>query len=481
MKKIVYVNPPYGDDFVRSARWAAKSRGRVQRHPEQALILIAMLERDGHKCKFIEGAARNMTREEVISEVIKFAPDIAVIHTTTPSIYNDINYAFDIKKSYPNCINVLVGAHVSAEPENTFDIAGCSVDVIARGEPEKALCEISEDKKFSEVQGISYRCESDIVNNSSASPIDVNTLPFPAWKHIDPHWYHDAGKLYPFLTLYSARGCHGACTFCRERHVINGSNVRVRSAKAVVDEIEYDIALFPYLKEIMFETDTFTANPKHVIDVCNEIITRGLHKKIKWSCNIRVDVQLNLLPLMKKAGCRMLMVGFEFGTNDQLNAVAKGTTIEMADKFAYNAHKLGFVIHGCFMIGAPGETEQSAQATIDFAKSLPLDTIQISGIAVYPGTPLYRWAKEKKYLTVTNWEDWVNDKKEQVTLLSYPQMSKSKIDFYIDKGLREFYLRPVQIIKMLFTVRSFHDIIRKFYGLKSFLNYFFVKKLRVKR
>lgn len=168
----------------------------------------------------------------------------------------------------------------------------------------------------------------------------------------------------------------------------------------------------------------------------------------------------------------MLMVGFEFGTNEQLEAVKKGTTIEKARDFAKKAKKLGFTIHGCFMIGAPNETPKSAQATIDFAKSLPLDTIQVSGIAVYPGTELYKWAKENNYIRAKDWTDWVDENKEQVTLLSYPQMSKEEIDYYIDKGLKEFYMRPSQMLRMFFNIRSFDDIVRKFYGLKSFLDYF---------
>jgi radical SAM superfamily enzyme YgiQ (UPF0313 family) len=302
--------------------------------------------------------------------------------------------------------------------------------------------------------------------------LDVNELPFPSWKHIDPRWYHDAIKRYPFITIYSARGCFGLCTFCRETQVVNGRKLRRRSPQLVVDEMEYDLKLFPYLKEIMFETDTFAADPKHVKEICNEIIKRGINKKITWSCNARVDIDLSILPIMKKAGCRMLMVGFEFGTDEQLNSVKKGTTIEMSKKFAETASKLGFTIHGCFMIGAPGETKVTAQKTIDFAKSLSLDTIQVSGIAVYPGTKFYEWAKKNNFIVANNWRDWVDKNREQRTLLSYPQMSKQEIDFYVDKMLKDFYLRPRQIIKMVFAIKNLNDLKRKIYGFRSFIDYF---------
>ena len=146
--RIIYINPPYGKDFVRSARWAAKSRGRVQRHPEQALIQIAVLEEAGHICKFVEGAARNMAEEEVLNEACEFQPELAIIHTTTPSIYSDINYAKKVKKM-SGCKTALVGAHSSALPEQTIEIDKESIDMVAFGEIDYTLRDIA--------NGVSYK------------------------------------------------------------------------------------------------------------------------------------------------------------------------------------------------------------------------------------------------------------------------------------------------------------------------------------
>jgi len=235
----------------------------------------------------------------------------------------------------------------------------------------------------------------------------------------------------------------------------------------VVDEIAYVFSLFPYLREIMFETDTFTATPKHVQGICEEIINRGL--KVTWSCNCRTDVDLKLLPLMKRAGCRMLMVGFEFGTQEALDAVKKGTTLEHSVRLAQEAKKLSFTVHGCFMFGAPGETRQTALKTIEFAKTLPMDTVQFSGICAYPGSEIYSEATEKGFLVPGNWREWVDDNWEQVTVLSYPELSKEEIDQLIDKGLKEFYLRPRQIMRMAKGMRTLDDLKRKIFGLRMFL------------
>lgn len=471
--KILMLNPPYVDDFCRSARWAAKSRGRVQRHPDWMLIATAVLEEANHNVEFLDGAALNLKNDNIEEELKQFKPEMVVLHTTTPSIYNDVSYAQLAKELYGS-ITVLIGPHVTAVPENTFGLAKGSVDIIARKEYDFTLRDIAEGRSLEEIEGISYMKDGEIFHNKDSPPLDVNELPFPAWHHIKPEWYRDAGKRFPFLTLISGRGCFGGCTFCRDTSVMYGRRLRLREPRLVVDEIEYDFKLFPYIKEIMFETDTFSASPSHVRGVCEEILKRGL--RVTWSCNTRVDLDLSLLPLMKKAGCRMLMVGFEFGTQEALDAVKKRVTLEQSRRFAEKAHTLGFIIHGCFMIGAPGETKESAQRTIDFAKSLPMDTVQFSGICVYPGTEMYDWAKENGYLLPKDWKEWVSENYEQITLLSYPQLSKEEIDEFVDKGLREFYLRPKQVMKMVLNTRNIIDLKRKFFGFKSFLNYFRNKK-----
>lgn len=465
--KVIILNPPYGDDFCRSARWAARSRGRVQRHPETLLISAALLEKEGHAVRFIDGAALNLKQEEIRERVKEFRPELAVIHTTTPSIDNDLSYAQMIKATMP-CQTVLVGPHVTAVPEETFETALGNVDLIVRGEYDFTLSDIASGENLETIEGISYLRDGAIIHHPDRKPVDVDRLPFPAWRHIRPEWYRDAGKKFPFLTLISGRGCHGRCTFCRDTQLMYGRALRLRHPEAVVDEIEYDLRLFPYLKEIMFETDTFTASKEHVTGICDQILSRGV--KVTWSCNTRVDIDLSLLPLMKRAGCRMLMTGFEFGTQEALDAVQKGVTVEQSLQFSKRARQLGFVIHGCFMIGAPGETRESARATIEFAKSLPLDTVQFSGICPYPGTKIYEWAKQHGYLVAGKWSDWVDEDFEQVTLLSYPQLNKKEMDDLIDEGLRGFYLRPKQMIRMLLNVRSPEDIKRKVFGLKSFID-----------
>jgi len=166
----------------------------------------------------------------------------------------------------------------------------------------------------------------------------------------------------------------------------------------------------------------------------------------------------------------MLMVGFEFGSQEALDAVKKGTALEHSVRLAQEAKKLGFTVHGCFMFGAPGETRQTALKTIEFAKTLPMDTVQFSGICAYPGSEIYNEATEKGFLVPGAWREWVDENWEQVTVLSYPELSKEEIDQLIDQGLKEFYLRPKQILKMAQAIRTLDDLRRKFYGFARFID-----------
>ncbi len=473
--KVVLLNPSYGEDFVRVARWSAKSRGRVQRHPEFLLIAAQVLIDAGHQVEFVEAAARNIPPEEAIAMVAGYQPQLLLIHATTPSIYADIEQAKFIKER-TQCKVAFVGQHVTAEPENTFEIGKGIVDYVLRREYDYALRDLANGLSPEKILGMSWWDGQKVVANPERPTIDVNELPFPAWQLIQPEWYPDGGKKFPFLTLITGRGCNNACTFCRDPQLMYGYRLRNREAMKVVDEMEHDLKLHPQIREIMFETDTFAADKKHVTEVCNEIIHRGINKKITWSCNMRVNTDLELLPLMRKAGCRMLMTGFEFGTDEQLRVIRKGgVNIDMARRYANRAHDLGFTIHGCFMIGAPGETRDSARKTVDFAKSLPLDTIQITGVAAYPGTTLFQWAKENNYLVTQNWKEWLTPQKEQRTLLNYPQLSSKEIDEFIDTGLKEFYLRPNQMWRMFVSIHSVGDLLRKAHGLKAFLEYFWQK------
>ena len=473
--KILMLNPSYGKNFVRSARWAARSRGRVQRHPDYLAIATAVLENEGHDVKLLDAASLNIDFDKTAEIARAFKPELSVIHTTTPSIYNDVKHAEMLKDL--GSTTVLIGQHASALPTETMQMSE-KIDCIARGEYDYTLRDIADGKDPAGIPGVTYRDENEIINNEDRPLIkNLDEMPFPAWHQIDVHDYFDAGKLYPFITMISGRGCPNNCSFCVLPQVFYGKKYRLRSAKKVVDEIEYDLEFFPDLKEIMFEDDTLTADRKRAREICNEILDRGLNKRISWSANARADLDdLELLKLMKESGCRMLVTGFEFGDQKILNNVRKGLTVEQMKKFAGLTKKAGIMVHGCFMIGGPGETRETAMKTIKLVGDIKPDTLQISGLTPYPGTEFYNWCKENGYIIAKDWTDWV-DAGEQSTVVEYPNLSKEDIVGLVDKGLYEnFYFRPGTWVHHLLTIKGYDDFKRKVRGARSLVGYWWGKR-----
>lgn len=471
--RVAFLNPMFGVDFTKSARWFARSRGRVQRHPDYFCTAAATVEAAGHEIMFLDAQAKNMPTEAVLPRLKVFGPDMIVYQTSTPSIDADIESA-RLCKDATGALNVVVGPHVTAEPEDTMRRADGCVDAVAVGEYDYTVKDLADGVSLKDCHGIAWGSGTSYTENPRRAFIEnLDDLPFPAWKHIDIYDYHDFGKLFPFLTLISGRGCRAKCTFCQLPQVMNGHNYRTRSVENVVDEMEYDLRLFPNLKEVMFEDDTLTmrSSQDRLVALCEEMIRRKV--RLSWSANARVDVNDGeVLKLMKRAGCRWLCVGFEFGDQQVLNNVKKGATVKQMHTFAHNAAKAGIRVHGCFMFGGPGETKETCAKTVELSQQLPIDTAQFSAVVAYPGTAYYKWAKENGYLLQNDWRNWVDGDFEQCSTQSLPGLSTEEINQFIDTGLRRFYLRPTQMIRMLRNIESWADVRAKWHGLRSFVNYF---------
>lgn len=476
--KVLLLNEPFVKDFCRTQRWAARSRGRVLRAPDWLAYAAAVLEKRGHQVKLFDMVAENQDKDVLRRIVRGEKPDFVVLDSTTPSIYSDIECGRIVKEESRARV-IMVGPHVSALPEETLLMAQGAVDIVCIGEYDYSVRDCVEHcDTLSSVEGIAYFKDGKALRNAPRPLIEnLDELPFPAWHHLDLMKYFDGGKLYPYIDVIAGRGCPNRCIFCLWPQVMHGVRYRFRSARNVVDEIEHDIQLCPPVAkggEFFFEDDTFTVNKPRAIEICEEIMRRNL--KITFSVNSRVDdADLAMFRIMKRAGCRELLVGFESGNQYMLTDMNKRITLDKSYQFMEYAQRCGLEVHGCFVIGLPGETEESAQHTIDFALRLALTTAQFSGAVPFPGTRFYEIAREHSWLNAKDYGDWLKDG-EQTGVVTYPSFSSQRINYYVDLGLKKFYLRPGYILRFLFQTRSFPDLYRKVRGVLNFLSYFFTKQ-----
>ncbi len=475
--KILIINEPFVKDFCRTQRWAARTRGRVLRAPDWLAYATAVLEEYGHNVRLLDMVADNQTKDDLRELIRKEQPDFVVLDSTTPSIYSDIECAKIIKEESPAKI-IMVGPHISALPEETLILAKGAVDIACIGEYDWTVKDAIEDfSDLKNIKGIAYYQNGEAVRNENKPFVEnLDELPFPAWRHLDLMKYFDGGKLYPYIDIISGRGCPNKCIFCLWPQVMHGTKYRFRSIENVVDEIEYDIKLCPQVikgGEFFFEDDTFTVNKERAIRICEEIMRREL--KITFSVNARVDTaDIEMFKIMKKAGCRELLVGFESGSQDVLNKMNKNITLEQSRVFMEYAKKTNLEVHGCFVIGLPGETDDTAKETIKFALSLGLTTAQFSGAVPFPGTQFFDLCKKEGWLKTEYWPDWL-ETGEQSGIVEYPSITQERINYYVDAGLKKFYFRPNYMLKFLFQTRSRSDLYRKLKGAKNFFSYLFNK------
>lgn len=472
--KVFLINEPFIKDFCRTQRWAARTRGRVLRAPDWLAYATAVLEKEGMDATLYDFPANGWGRSE-FDELIKVEqPDWVVLDSTTPSIYSDIECANAVKKLSGAKV-VMVGPHATVLPEETLGISKGAVDVIAIGEYDYTVRDvIGSYPDLKGIKGIAFMEGDEAIRTEARPPIeDLDSLPFPAWHHLDLMKYFDGTKLHPYIDIFSGRGCPYGCSFCLWPQVMHGRKFRLRSPGNVVDEIEHDIEICPQVLkggEFFFEDDTFTVSKKNAIAICDEIIKRKL--KITFSVNGRVDrASLDMFKRMKEAGCRELLVGFESGNQDILNNVNKGITLEHSREFMSMAKKAGIDVHGCFVMGLPGETEKTMQETIDFALSLGLHTVQFSAAVPFPGTEYYDYCKEKGFIRANKWDEWLMRGGEQSPVVEYPGLTAKLIESYVDRGLKRFYFRPSYIWKFLLETRSRSDLYRKIRGFKNFISY----------
>ena len=275
-----------------------------------------------------------------------------------------------------------------------------------------------------------------IIHNPNREWIEnLDDLPFPAWHLIDISRYKLPYIGSPFLMVTPHRGCPYNCTFCTAQ-TYYGSKIRIRSVQNVISELWYLKNRFN-IDHIFFWSDTFTGNKKFVKDLCKAIIDEKL--SIHWTCNSRIDtVDIELLQIMKKAGCFMISYGIESADPSILSSCGKKTTPEKAKEAVRLTKKAGIMTVGHFILGLPGETEKSANKSIMFAKSIGLDFAQFYFAVPFPGSRLYQTAVKEGWIEKGDFSSFEQDS----CIMNLPTITKNKLESLRKKAYKEFYLRP---------------------------------------
>ncbi|PWH20542.1 MAG: radical SAM protein, partial [Ardenticatenia bacterium] len=311
------------------------------------------------------------------------------------------------------------------------------VQLLRAADPDWQPADGDDATRLAAIKGLTWRRGEEIVINPDRPFIpDLDALPLPAHDLLPLNKYRIPMLKGPYTFVVTSRGCPAGCRFCI-KHVSYQHTVRLRSPENIMEELRMLHRLG--IHNIHMYADLFTVSREQVMGLCALIRREGL--RIRWTCNSRVDfVDAELLRHMAQAGCWLISWGIESGDPEILRRVRKGYHLEQAEQALRWAKAVGIKNWGYFIIGLPGETEESIRRTIEFAKRLPLDLALFHIAAPHPGTPFFFEVVERGWFRPgTRWEEVDMDGS---TVLDYPNLPAERLEYWQRRAFREWSLRP---------------------------------------
>jgi hopanoid biosynthesis associated radical SAM protein HpnJ len=448
--RTLFLHPPSYDGFDGGAgsRYQARREIRSFWYPTWLAQPAALVPGS----RLVDAPPDGLTLEDVRPLARQF--DLCVMHTSTPSFPSDVKVAEALKAENPSLTIGMIGAAVAVAPVAALQ-ATPALDWVARNEFDFTIQEVAAGRPLARVLGLSYRDNGRVAHTPDRPLVgDMDTLPFvtPVYKRDLTVENYAIGYLrHPYVSLYTGRGCRSQCTFCLWPQTVGGHRYRTRSPEHVAEEMALAARLFPQVKEFFFDDDTFTDDLPRAEAIARRLGPLG----ITWSVNAKANVPYHTLKVLRDNGLRLLLVGYESGDQRILNNVKKGVRVDGARRFTREAKSLGIAIHGTFILGLPGETRETIEATIRFAREIDPHTIQVSLAAPYPGTALYEEARRNGWLES---ETLVDAAGVQQSALGYPHLPRAEIFRSMEAFYRRFYFRPRKMVSLAAEMLTDRDV-----------------------
>ncbi len=463
--KVMLLNPPskHSSNVARDLFYGCWCKGKriagQDFPPLNLLYLSAILKKDGHDVIILDSQAEKKDLKAVKKDVDAKSPGVIIIPTSSMNIKEDSGVLKILKKD-SKCITMAFGSHTTFYPEQSLGFGG--LDYAVQREPEYILKDFvnayDKGEGYNQTKGIAYMKDGKCIVNENYGFIEnLDDMPFPDREYIkDFIYFSPLIKKLPWTTALTSRGCPGRCNFCTTVPFY-GHRLRFRSAKSVVDEME-EIKKMGY-NEVFFRDETFTAHPRRLIEICRSILERKL--KISWICNARIgNLNKKNLRLMKKAGCHMIKIGVETGSQTILDNIKKEITVEQTRKTFRLMNRIGMESHAHMMLGCPGETWDTINETIKFIKEINPTTVTFNAFTLFPGAEIYEEMKKKHPEIEATDHDISKEHSIGFHSKLICSLSDEEVGQAIKKAYKAFYFRPSYVLKTLLRIRSLDEFRR---------------------
>ena len=464
--KILLVNP-FGSNWMEGKK--DKTMAAVHMAPTGILSIAAYLIKKGidagiHNCKSPVEYAGTV---DVMDRVFSFKPDIVGFTATTSGFIDACRHAEEIKKNIPDVKIVFGGVHVSALREKILELFPF-IDFVITGEGEKALEELACGRDLNGIEGLIFRGGSGIRSNGIRTDLcELDELPFPAYRKLEGFPKSFEAPLFnyprsPSATIISSRGCPYQCSYC-DRSVFHRS-FRFNSAEYLYEHMSFLKKEFN-VRHVFFYDDLFTFHRERIEKFCNLLRKKPL--RMTFNCAVRVGhIDDALLKMLKSAGCWMVSLGIESGSPEILARHKSKINFNDMKIAVRQIQKNGLRAKGLFMMGLPGETEETIKMTADFISDLQLDDMNITKFTPFPGSPIYKTIHE---------EGAFNEKWELMNCLNFVFVprgieSKERLEELYNEFIKRFYTGKNWVRKFgPLMFKSPHSAYRMIRNLPTFL------------
>jgi anaerobic magnesium-protoporphyrin IX monomethyl ester cyclase len=461
----LFLKPPTGTnqrnvvrDFVYGCWCNGRRIGGMQMPPLNDLYAASHARQEGIEVAFLD--AEMEADRYARLEADRFVDTLAVVvMSSTQSFRQDVRALERIKSLNPEVRSIVFGSHPTFMPN--FCLKETAVDFIVLREAEATIRELlgalRDGTDTTSIQGLGYRAEDGSPVLTEARPLmdlDELTIPDRCLLPKDVTYFNPVVKRLPYTTMQTSRGCPARCIFCTAP-TFYGNKYRFRSAENVLEELR-QLQAAGY-RQVIFRDETFTAHHRRTVEICEGMLREGMD--LRWIANGRVDmVDVELMKLMKRAGCHMLKFGVETADDEMLKVYRKGTTCQQAEEALTRAHEVGLATHTHIIFGGPGETRETISNTMEFIRRMNPTTASFGIVTPYPGTELFdRVAQAKPDIgdgTASNMTNLHTLPFYADAMCTLPGEELSKA---VTRAYRQFYFRPKYLLKRLLGFESFEE------------------------
>ncbi|HPQ68255.1 MAG TPA: radical SAM protein [bacterium] len=453
--RITLVNPPFRRPVMR--RFVASYFAPNFLLPPTDLLYMSAAAKQylDAQTKIVDAIAKKLDEEATIAAVRESQPHLLFVQLGFATIEDDLCFCDRLREDAGVPL-VAMGYLPTMFAEEVMNAS--QVDALVRGEPEHAFCDLvrawREGGDPATIPGVVVRRENKIVIGPEPERIvDLDELPLPDHRAVDPHDYSEALIGSPIGAIFTARGCPFPCTFCVRTF---GPKLALRSAASVLREARLLVREMG-VRNLRFMDDTFNFSPERTAEICRGLLEL---QPLQWTALARLDrLDEQTVALMARSGCRRLYVGVESGSQRMLELYQKGSTLAQMRRGIELIRRAGMEVSAFFIVGGPTETRADFEASLSFAKETKLDYVIVTRMQYWPGTKLFAEHKNELETSIVPFYCRPRD------VVAYDRLLELEREFY-----RRFYLRPYIVWRHVrWLVKHPGDLAASFLSLLRYL------------